>query len=143
MSGSLRTAAPPDGLSDQEVAERMERGAVNRLPSTSTRSVWQIVRANVLTPFNFLLGGLLAVIIAVGPYQDALFGGVLVANAAIGIYQELQAKRTLDRLNVLTAPMARVVRSGQAGDIAVGGVVLDDVLELAPGDQVVVDGEVV
>src|SRR5205807_8117628 len=63
-------------------------------------------------------------------------------NAAIGIFQELRAKRTLDRLAVLTTPRARVVRGGRIGEIAVGGVVLDDVLELRPGDQVVVDGAV-
>src|SRR5207244_9084481 len=72
----------------------------------------------------------------------ALFGNVLIANAAIGIFQELRAKRTLDRLAVLTTPRARVVRAGRVGEIPVGEVVLDDVLELRPGDQVVVDGTV-
>ena len=83
------------------------------------------------------------VILVVGPIQDALFGGVLVANALVGIVQELRAKRTLDRLAVLTAPQARAVREGEVREIPVGEVVLDDVLEVRPGDQIVVDGDLV
>ncbi len=115
---------------------------MNEVARASSRTVWQIVRANLFTPFNALLGTLFVVILAVGAPQDALFGVVLVANTAIGIFQELRAKQTLDRLAVLTAPRARVVREGTIGEISVGEVVLDDVLELHPGDQVVVDGTV-
>jgi cation-transporting ATPase E len=131
------------GLSAAEVAERVASGRVNDVPAAPTRTVSQIVRANVFTRFNALLGGMLAIIITVGPVQDALFGFVLVANALIGIVQELRAKRTLDRLTVLTAPKARVVRDGREAEVGVGEVVLDDVLALQAGDQVVVDGEVV
>lgn len=134
--------ARPGGLTRAEVAERVERGQVNDVPAVPSRTVAQIVRANVLTRFNALLGSLLVVILIVGPIQDALFGGVLVANAAIGIYQELRAKRILDRLAVLTSPRARVVREGEMQEFPLSEVVLDDVLELQPGDQVVVDGEV-
>ncbi|HET7518280.1 MAG TPA: hypothetical protein VFN05_11405, partial [Actinomycetes bacterium] len=66
------------GLSAAQVAERVARGQVNDVPSAPTRSVGQIVRANVLTRFNLLLGSLLAVILVVGPLQDALFGLVIV-----------------------------------------------------------------
>src|SRR2546425_2579247 len=131
-----------DGLDEAAVRERVRRGEVNEVPRAASRTIWQIVRANVFTPFNALLGGLLVVILSIGAPQDALFGAVLVANTAIGIFQELRAKRTLDRLAVLTAPRARVVRAGEVGEIAVDQVVLDDVLELRPGDQVVVDGTV-
>jgi cation-transporting ATPase E len=130
------------GLSAAEVADRVASGRVNDVPAAPTRTVGQIVRANVFTRFNALLGGMLAIIIVVGPVQDALFGFVLVANALIGIVQELRAKRTLDRLTVLTAPKARVVRDGREVEVGVGEVVLDDVLALQAGDQVVVDGEV-
>jgi magnesium-transporting ATPase (P-type) len=85
---------------------------------------------------------LLAVILAVGDLRDALFGLILVANSGIGIIQELRAKRTLDRLVLLTAPRARVVRSGLLSDVPASEVVLDDVMDLRPGDQVVVDGSV-
>ena len=131
---------PARGLSADEVDERVRRGAVNDVPAVPTRTVAQIVRANVLTRFNALLGGMLVLILIVGPIQDALFGFVLVANAAIGIVQELRAKRTLDRLSVLTAPKARVVRDSAVGEVAVGDVVLDDVLDAAAGAQIVVDG---
>jgi cation-transporting P-type ATPase E len=130
------------GLTAQEVAERVALGQVNDVPAVPTRTVGQIVRANVLTRFNALLGSLLVVILIVGPIQDALFGFVLVANAGIGIYQELSAKRTLDSLAVLTSPRARLVRDGELREAPLTEVVLDDVLELQPGDQVVVDGEV-
>ncbi|HET8789129.1 MAG TPA: cation-translocating P-type ATPase, partial [Actinomycetes bacterium] len=89
------------GLSGAQVAERVARGQVNDVPSAPTRTIGQIVRANVLTRFNLLLGSLLAVILVVGPLQDALFGLVIVANTAVGIVQEVRAKRTLDRLEVV------------------------------------------
>src|SRR5581483_11444862 len=130
------------GLSEAEVRERVERGEVNDIPAAPSRTVREIVRANVLTRFNALLGGLLVVILIVGPIQDALFGGVLIANALVGILQELRAKRTLDRLAVLTAPRARALREGVVRELPVSQVVKDDVLELQPGDQIVVDGEV-
>jgi cation-transporting ATPase E len=136
---SLRESA---GLTAAEVAEREARGLVNDVPSAPTRTIGQIVRSNLVTRFNLLLGSLLAVILVVGPLQDALFGLVIVANTAVGIIQELRAKRTLDRLVVVNAPRARVVRDGRLSELAVGQVVLDDVLEAAAGDQVVVDGEV-
>src|SRR4026207_856582 len=95
------------GLSAAEVAEREARGQVNAVPRSNTRTVSQIVRSNVFTRFNALLGAMLAVILVVGPLQDALFGFVLIANSLVGIVQELRAKRTLDRLTVLTGPQAR------------------------------------
>ncbi|HEU4831238.1 MAG TPA: HAD-IC family P-type ATPase [Actinomycetota bacterium] len=130
-----------EGLTAQEVAERVARGQVNDVPAVPSRTVGQIVRANVFTRFNALLGSLLVVTLFVGPIQDALFGFVLIANAGVGIYQELRAKRTLDTLAVLTSPHARIVRDGQVRELPLTEVVLDDVLELQPGDQIVVDGE--
>ncbi|HSJ49776.1 MAG TPA: HAD-IC family P-type ATPase [Actinomycetota bacterium] len=135
-------ATTMQGLTAAEVADRRARGQVNDVPSSPSRTVREIVRANVFTRFNALLGSMLVVILIVGPIQDALFGGVLIANAFIGILQEVRAKRTLDRLAVLTAPHARIVRDGEVREVPVNEVVLDDVLELHPGDQVVVDGEV-
>lgn len=133
---------PDRGLSASEVADREARGQVNVVPRTRTRTVGQIVRANVFTRFNALLGAMLAIIVVVGPIQDTLFGFVLIANALVGIVQELRAKRTLDALTVLTAPKARVVRDGEVRELSVDHVVMDDVLDLSPGGQVVVDGTV-
>ena len=117
-------------------------GRVNRAPAARSRSLWEIVRANVFTRFNAILGVLLVVILTVGPYQDALFGVVLVANTGIGIYQEWRAKRTLDRLTLLTAPHVTVVRDGEREDVGVEDVVADDTIELGQGTQIVADGTV-
>ena len=131
---------PPTGLSSAEVAERRSRGLANTGTEPTSRSLTEILRANILTRFNFILGALLAVILAIGEPQDALFGLVLVANALIGIAQELRAKRTLDRLAVLSAPQVRVIRDGSQRDIPVADLVSDDLVGLRPGDQLVADG---
>src|SRR4029453_3026470 len=131
-----------EGLTAAEVAERVARGQVNDVPSAPTRTIGQIVRSNLVTRFNLLLGSLLAVILVVGPLQDALFGLVIVANTVVGIVQELRAKRTLDRLEVINAPRARVVRDGHLSELAVGQVVLDEVLEGGGGARGGVGGEV-
>jgi cation-transporting ATPase E len=132
----------PPGLTDAEVAARVAEGRVNRAPGGTSRSLWAIVRANVFTRFNAILGALLVVILTVGPLQDALFGIVLVTNTAIGIYQEWRAKRTLDRLTLLTAPVVVVSRGGARRQIAVDEVVAGDVVELTQGTQIVADGVV-
>lgn len=133
----------PEGLDESEAADRTARGLTNRAPAQTSRSMAAIVRANVFTRFNAILGALLVVILTIGPIQDALFGIVLVVNTGIGIAQEWRAKRTLDRLSLLSAPTATVVRSGERHDLAVGEIVLGDVVELTPGAQVVADGQVV
>src|ERR1039458_9760236 len=106
------TRTPPEGLSRAEVTRRRAQGLGNEAGERISRSVGEILRANILTRFNFILGVLLAVILAAGEPQDALFGIVLVTNALIGIAQELRAKRTLDRLAGLRAPPGRVIRDG-------------------------------
>ena len=106
------------GLTSNEVQVRVLAGKANAPPIRSARTVPQILRANVLTRFNAILGSLLVVVAFVGPPQDGLFGVILVVNAAIGIAQELRAKRTLDRLAVLTAPTARVRRDGELVELA-------------------------
>lgn len=141
------TTAPPSGpgltgLSAADVAARQRTGRVNRVPVGPSRTVGEILRANVATRFNAILGGLLLVIVVVGPFQDALFGIVLAANTLIGIVQELRAKRSLDRLAVLAAPRATALRGSREVALPVDQVVVDDVLRLRPGDQVVVDGVV-
>jgi cation-transporting P-type ATPase E len=130
------------GLTAAEVQERVARGATNDAGTRTSRTVGEIVRANVFTRFNAILGAMLAVILVVGPIQDATFGLVLIANAFIGIFQEVRAKRTLDQLAVLNAPRARVIRDGEVADIAVEEAVLDDLLELRTGDQIPCDGKV-
>ncbi|MFH8556444.1 HAD-IC family P-type ATPase [Streptomyces celluloflavus] len=130
------------GLSAAEVAERVARGEVNDVPVRSSRSTAEIVRSNVFTRFNAIIGVLFVIILIVGPIQDGLFGFVIVANTGIGIIQELRAKKTLDSLAVVGEARPTVRRDGVAAEIATSEVVLGDVIELGPGDKVIVDGEV-
>jgi cation-transporting ATPase E len=131
------------GLTAAEVAARVAEGKVNRVVDASSRSVGEIVRSNVATRFNALIAGLAVVVLVVGSPRDALFALVMVYNAAIGITQELRSKRTLDALSVVAAPRLTVLRDGRATEIARQEVVLDDVIVLGPGDQLVVDGTIV
>ena len=136
-------AAAPRGLSTAEVEQRRREGRTNDVPDAPVRTVGQIVRNNVLTPVNAIIGSMFVLIMVAGFPADALFAGVVVSNSVIGIAQELKARRTLHKLAVLSAPRARVVRDGRTQEVGTSEVVADEILELQPGDQVVVDGEVV
>jgi cation-transporting ATPase E len=131
------------GLTAAEVAQRVADGRTNDVPSPTSRTYGQILRANIFTRFNAVLGTLLVAILAVGQWRDALFGIVLVLNSAIGIIQESRSKQTLDRLTLLSAPHVLVRRDGTDVEVANAEVVADDVVVLRPGDQVTVDGQVV
>ncbi|MGW7007578.1 cation-translocating P-type ATPase [Streptomyces sp. NPDC054933] len=135
--------ANPQGLTTAEVAERVARGDVNDVPVRSSRSTSDIVRGNVFTRFNAILGVLFLIIVAVGPIQDGLFGFVIIANTAIGIIQELRAKKILDSLALIGEAKPTVRRDGTPAPLSTSEIVLDDVIELGPGDKCVVDGEVV
>ncbi len=130
------------GLSEAEAARLLaERGPCE--PALTSRSTASIVRANVFTLFNLILivfGGLT---LAFADPRDALFLGIVVFNSGIGIFQELRAKRALDRLAALVVPTATVVRDGRERELPVEEVLVGDVVRLAPGDQVVADGELV
>ncbi len=138
----MTTIDPSIGLSSAEVADRVNRGLVNTVPAAPTRTVSQIVRANVLTPINLVVAVLAALVLFAGSPKNALFAGVIVFNSLIGIVQELRAKKVLDSLSVVSAPKAHVVRDGEVRDIAVHELVLDDVVELRAGAQVVADAVV-
>jgi len=131
------------GLTAAQVSERRAEGRVNDVPDAPVRTTGEILRANVLTPVNGIMGSLLVLILAAGFPGDALFAGVIVSNCLIGTVQEFRARKTLTALAVLSAPKARVVRDGVGIDVGVSEVVADELLELRPGDQVVVDGKVV
>ena len=133
---------PARGLTSVQVAERVATGRTNQVPDAPVRTLPQILRANVFSPVNGIMLALFAAILVAGFPRDGLFVGVVVSNAVIGVAQEIRAKRELDKLAVLSAPKARVVRDGEVSEVGVSEVVADDVLELAPGDQVVVDGMV-
>ncbi|MCX5397783.1 HAD-IC family P-type ATPase [Streptomyces sp. NBC_00102] len=135
-------AYDPRGLTTAEVAERVARGEVNDVPVRSSRSLTEIVRANVFTRFNLIIGVLWAIMLAVAPIQDSLFGFVIIANTGIGIVQEWRAKKTLDGLAVIGEAKPTVRRDGTAAEISTSAIVLGDLIELGPGDKVVVDGTV-
>jgi cation-transporting ATPase E len=137
---SSSVPTPPSGLTSNEVEARVERGQTNTGGERTSRTLGEILRANILTRFNFILGSLFIAILATGQIRDGLFGIVLVANALIGIIQEVRAKRTLDRLAVLNAPRARVVREGDSREVPVEEVVIDDIVSVRLGDQIIADG---
>ena len=145
------TSAPvfsAEGLSDEEVRERVAAGKVNGEQTVRTKSVAQILRSNILTFFNFVfivLAVLLAGFVPAGMDGIGNFGFLIliVFNTLVGIVQELRAKRTMDRLSLLSAPKAVVVREGETREIAIEDIVLDDIAELSAGRQVCADGIIV
>ncbi|MET4428924.1 MULTISPECIES: cation-translocating P-type ATPase [unclassified Mycolicibacterium] len=128
------------GLSDAEVAQRVAEGKSNDVPARAARSVSEIVRANVFTRINAILGVLFLIVLATGSLINGLFGLLIIANSAIGIIQELRAKQTLDKLAIVGQAKPLVRRQSGTGPRMPSEVVLDDVIELGPGDQIVVDG---
>ncbi|MBB3157788.1 cation-transporting ATPase E [Microbacterium proteolyticum] len=131
------------GLSAADVAERVAAGQTNAFSADSSRSAWNIVRANVFTLFNAIVAACFLVLLLLGRWQDALFGVAALSNAVIGCVQEFRAKAALDRLALLNAPRARVRREGVDTEIAPPDVVRDDLLVLRAGDQVPADAVVV
>ncbi|CAL9487714.1 Calcium-transporting ATPase CtpE [Streptomyces sp. enrichment culture] len=128
------------GLTGAQVAERVELGQVNDVPVRSSRSTVDIVRANVFTRFNAIIGVLWLIMLVVAPIQDSLFGFVILANTGIGIVQEWRAKKTLDSLALIGEVRPTVRRDGAATQVSTSEIVLDDLIEIGPGDKVVVDG---
>jgi cation-transporting P-type ATPase E len=137
------TALVATGLTDAEVARRVDEGKTNDVPTRAARSVSDIVRANVLTRINAILGVLLIIVLSTGSVINGAFGLLIIANSAIGIIQELRAKQTLDKLAIVGQAKPLVRRQSGTKAVMPSEVVLDDIIELGPGDQIVVDGEVV
>jgi cation-transporting P-type ATPase E len=131
------------GLTDAEVAQRVADGKTNDVPTRAARSVSDIVRANVFTRINAILGVLLVIVLSTGSVINGAFGLLIIANSAIGIIQELRAKQTLDKLAIVGQTKPLVRRQSGTEALMPSEVVLDDIIELGPGDQIVVDGEIV
>ena len=130
------------GLNPSEVAERVARGQSNATRQTTSRPLWFIIRDNVFTLFNAILTACFLAIILFGDLRDGLFYGIVVANSLIGIVQELRAKISLDRLALLASPTVAVRRDGETVILSPAQVVLDDIVVLRAGDQIVADGRV-
>ena len=132
------------GLTAAEVTERTARGETNGYRPSTGRSSADILRENLVTPFNVTLVALLAALLALGQVGDTfLSGGAVAVNAIVGLVQEFRAKRTMDRLARQAAGTVRVRRDGATQEIAPEEVVLDDVVDVRPGDRIAVDGPLV
>ncbi len=138
------SAALAAGLTEVEVAQRISEGKTNDVPARAARSVAEIIRGNVFTRINAILGVLLIIVLSTGSVINGAFGLLIIANSAIGMIQELRAKQTLDKLAIVGQAKPLVRRQSRTGSVsaplAPSEVVLDDVIELGPGDQIVVDG---
>lgn len=131
------------GLSSQQVAERVAAGQTNAYQADSSRSIGSIIRTNVFSLFNGIVFACFFVLFLLGRWQDALFGFAAIMNAIIGAFQEFKAKAALDKLALLNAAQARVLRDGVESEIAPTAVVLGDALVLRAGDQVPADAKVI
>ncbi|WP_223690755.1 HAD-IC family P-type ATPase [Leifsonia poae] len=131
-----------EGLTRAEVAQRHASGRGNTQQQSSSRSIGDILRENILTLFNGILTVCFVAVIVLGDLRDGFFYGVVIVNALIGIVQEVRAKLVLDRAALLAAPESRVRRDGEVATIPLEGVVLDDLLVLRPGDQIPADARV-
>ena len=130
------------GLTRQDVEERIRSGQVNRMEHTTVKTNKEIVRAHVLTYFNFLNLFLAILVLLTGQFKNMTFMGVVIVNALIGIMQELKVKKVVDKLTGLTASKAHVVRENKKYEIDIEEVVKDDILIVTNGDQICADCEV-
>ncbi|MEX3648044.1 cation-translocating P-type ATPase [Mycolicibacterium porcinum] len=131
------------GLTEAEVAQRVAEGKSNDVPTRAARSISDIIRGNVFTRINAILGVLFLIVMSTGSVINGAFGLLIIANSAIGIIQEIRAKQTLDKLAIVGQAKPTVRRESGSRAVLPSEVVLDDIIELGPGDQIVVDGEVI
>lgn len=131
------------GLTNEQVKQRIEEGKINVNENPNTRTYKQIIMENTLTFFNFLNIVLLVLVLFVGSYKNSMFMGIIIINTVIGIFQEVRAKKTLDKLAILTENKAVVLREGKKWSISTEKLVLDDLIYLKTGDQVPADAKVI
>ena len=134
---------PTVGLSAADVQDRTDKGYANLSVTSPTNTVRHIILSNVFTYFNFIFFALAAALICVGSFNNLTFLGVILVNTAIGIVQELNAKRTLDKLTLLAEPRATVVRDGKESAIPTESLVVDDIVIFSAGNQICADAVVV
>lgn len=136
-------ADPQSGLSAEQVKRRFAQGENNYKVESSTLSVPEIVRSNVCTYFNLVFAVIAVLLAIVGAWSDMLFLPIIVANTCIGIIQEVHSKKVLDKLSILNAPHAVVIRDGKRQEIPADQLVLDDIVEFSAGSQIPADAKVV
>lgn len=136
-------ADPQSGLSAEQVKRRFAQGENNYKVESSTLSVSEIVRSNVCTYFNLVFAVIAVLLAIVGAWSDMLFLPIIVANTCIGIIQKVHSKKVLDKLSILNAPHAVVIRDGKRQEIPADQLVLDDIVEFSAGSQIPADAKVV
>jgi cation-transporting ATPase E len=142
--GTAGTAALPDGLCEAEVEARRARGESNAFHSPTSRTYVQILRYHAFSFINTVLFAIGIALVALGRIDDAvLTAGMVVLNVVLGVGQEGRAKHRLDQIALLTRPKATVIREAKVCSVDPGEIVLGDILQVLPGDQIVVDGQVV
>lgn len=143
MTVTQTTGVSLTGLSSPEVSRRVSEGRTNTVGRSTGRSVWQIIRANVFTRVNAILGVLCVIVLSTGSWINAAFGLLIIANSAVGVIQELRAKRTLANLRIVGETQPTVLRDGERRTVHQSEVVVDDLIVLKSGDEIVVDGTLV
>lgn len=131
------------GLTDEEVIDRIARGEINKIPKAPSRTMWQMIKANFFNIFNALNILLALICIVAGSPKNAIFAGVIIINSIIGVVQELSAKSTLEELSVLSMAHAKVLRNGVIKKVCVEELVLNDIIYLDSGNQVLADCELI
>lgn len=139
----IKITDPINGLSEEEVNKRKSDGRVNGDPNVKTKSVKRIFFDNIFTFFNLMNIVLVVMVMLVGSPKNAMFGLVIVCNTAIGIIQELRAKRTIDRLTLISAPKAHVIRGGKETEIPTAEIVADELVIFRTGMQAAADCTIV
>ena len=134
--------SPFKGLTEAEASERAAEGKVNRTKNNHQKTTGQIVRSHTITYFNIMNLFFAVLIIATGEFKNVLFFGVVICNTLIGIVQELRVKQLIEKLTVITAAKVTAIREGVLRELAVEQIVVDDVLRIETGDQIVTDGVV-
>lgn len=144
INSATRYAVDKDvGLSGEQVEERVQNGLVNKESAIRTKSISDIVKNNLCTLFNLINFILAAALIYVGSYKNLLFIGVVISNIIIGTFQEIRAKKTVDKLSILTKNKINVLRSSKIEQVEIDDLLLDDIMILDSGTQVPTDSVVV
>ena len=134
---------PNTGLSDKQILDRKNTGLVNKNVSIPTKTIPRIIKDNLLTLFNLINFFLAAAIIYVGSFKNLLFMGVVISNLIISTYQEIRAKKTVDKLSILSSKKVNAIRNGTLQQVNIDELVLDDVIELVQGNQVPADCKII
>ena len=131
------------GLTDEEVRQRVEEGLTNRADISTDKTTKEIVISNVFTYFNLIFLVITILLIMVGSFRNLTFLPIIIGNTVIGIVQEIRAKKTLEKMSLLNAPRADVIRNGSVKQISTDELVKDDVILLTAGKQICADAVVI